>query len=130
MPRAFHDSALLIETFKGSQTWNVHIIITNYCDSTDMTKPLNSGKYDGQLLLCPPDDYEETSSLFSISFGLIVMYSSKYEIWRGFNQPNNSAVLRGNEADAVCRQLGYTQAIPGSALTQRAMLPNYTFNHC
>ena len=96
-----------------------------------MSKPLISGKYDGQIQLCPPDDDdEETSSLFSTSFGLIAMYSSKYDIWRGFNQPNNSAVLGGSEADAVCHQLGYTGAIPGSALTQRAMLPNYTFNHC
>lgn len=94
-----------------------------------MTKPLISGKYDGQLQLCPPDDDEDISNLFSTSFGLVAMYSSKYDIWRGFNQPSDSVVLGGNEADAVCRQLGYTEAIPGSALTQRAMLPNYTFNH-
>ena len=101
-------------------------------NSTDVTKPLTSSKYDGQLSLCPPDPdtANSTSSIFSKSFGLVIMYSSKYDIWRGFNQPNGSIALRGNEADAVCRQLGFTGAIPGSAVTQRALPSNYTFQHC
>ena len=95
-----------------------------------MTKPLISGIYDSQLLLCPPDQADDISGIYSTSFGLVVMYSSKYGIWRGLNQPNDSAALGGNEADTICRQLGFTDAVPGSAVTERAMLPNNTFKHC
>ena len=95
-----------------------------------MTKPLTLGKYDSQLLLCPPYDSDNTSSIFSTSFGLVIMYSSKYDTWRGINQHNTSDPLGGNEADAICRQLGFTGAISGSAVTQRALPQNYNFQHC
>ena len=90
-----------------------------------MTKPLHL-TYDGQIMLCPPDD---TLAYDISSFGMIVMYLSKYNTWRGLNQPNNSVALGTNEADTICRQLGYTGARPGSAVTRRAV-PDYTFHHC
>ena len=90
---------------------------------TDMTKPLylTTGKYYGQIMLCPPDD-----TLIS-SFGMIIIYSSKYDTWRGLNQATltSDVALETNEADTICRQLGYTGARPGSAVTKQAVYNNF-----
>ena len=96
--------------------------------NTDWEKPLTMGKYDGYILLCPPDNFTATTT--STSFGLVIIYLSKYDIWRGLNQPNGSEPLGLNEANAICQQLGYTTAVPGSAVTTRAVQPDYTFDHC
>lgn len=91
-----------------------------------MTKPLTTGTYDGQIKLCP---HNNAPNNISTSFGLITMFLKN--TWRGLNQPNGSAVLGTNEADTICRQLGYTGAIPGSAITRRAYeSPEITFEHC
>lgn len=95
--------------------------------TVDLTKPQTVGTYDGQILLCPPDGSNFTRST---SFGLVAIYLSKYGIWRGMNQKNSSAPLGGNEANSICQQLGYTTAIPGSAITRRAVLQRSTFEHC
>ena len=46
-----------------------------------------------------------------------------------------SQPLGGSEADAICRELGYTGVIPGSIATKTAyentsVSPLYKFNHC
>ena len=50
------------------------------------------------------------------------------------NKPE-SKPLGGSEADAICRELGYTGVIPGSIATKSAyeslkVRPSYNFNHC
>ena len=50
--------------------------------------------------------------------------------WRGINQNKSTsdAFLGSIEADAICRQMGYTGAIPGSAVTVNAS--GYMFQTC
>lgn len=85
--------------------------------------------YDGQVYLCPPDETEFDSRNASISFGLIGIFLNGE--WRGLNQPVGNTVLRKNAGDALCRQLGYTDAISTSAITSNAAKQfNFTFNNC
>ena len=101
----------------------------------DFNTPLSP--YDGQVVLCPPllviSAYKR-----STSFGVIgVRLHNKV---MGVSQPvvgsgKASQPLGGSEADAVCRQLGYTGVIPGSIATKSAyenmnVTPQYNFNHC
>ena len=80
---------------------------------------------DTQIKLCPPHNASTTNNAL---FGLITMYLSGNDSWRGLNQPDDHR-LSENEADTICRQLGYEEAVPGSAVTRREF-PDYDFNHC
>lgn len=80
---------------------------------------------DTQIKLCPPYNASTDNNTL---FGLITMYLSGNDSWRGLNQPDNHR-LGKNEADTICRQLGYAEAVPGSAVTRRELL-DYDFNHC
>ena len=85
--------------------------------------------YDGQVYLCPPDETERDSRNTSVSVGLIGIFL-KGE-WRGLNQPVGHTALRKNAGDAICRQLGYTDAISTSIITSKAAKQfNFTFNNC
>ena len=97
---------------------------------TDFNTPLSP--YDGQVILCPPQLIGVTHKR-STSFGVIgVRLHNKL---LAISQPvgKESQPLGGSEADAICRQLGYTGVIPGSVATKSAyehMSPPYNFNHC
>ena len=86
------------------------------------------GVYNGYIMLCPPDNFNLTRR--SNSFGLVAIYLTQHDSWRGLNQPNDSNPLGVNEANAICQQLGYTMAVPGSTVTSRAVQTTYTFKHC
>ena len=88
----------------------------------DFTKPL--APYDGKVALCPADDATPNSST---SFGLVSIYYSDYGAWRGLNQKGGQP-LGTYEADAICRQMGFTGAFPGSAVTRNAT--DYKFDKC
>ena len=97
-------------------------------------------KYDGQVILCPPqfDNVGGTIYKRSASFGVIgVRLHNKLMT---ISQPvagsgKESQPLGSSEADAICRELGYTGVIPGSIATKSAyenmtVLPPYKFNYC
>ena len=83
-------------------------------------------QYDGQITLCSPDQ-PEPNTITSASFGLVSI--SIANVITGLNQPNNTAPLGSYEADTICRQMGYTQSIPRSAVARRAV-PEYSFTEC
>ena len=96
----------------------------------DFDKPL--APYDGQIGLCHSDSANNSNisnnAKTSTSFGVIGIYYKDYDAWRGVNQRDGQPPLGGNEADAICRQMGFTEAYPGSAMTINAT--DYTFDHC
>ena len=96
----------------------------------DFDKPL--APYDGQVALCPSDNAlisDATENVTtSTSFGVISIYYKDQDEWRGVNQRSGQPALKGNEADAICRQMGFTEAYPGSAVTINAS--DYTFKSC
>ena len=109
------------------------LLCTLSCFSThcaDFEKPL--APYDGQVALCYSDSAHNSNTnnniTTSTSFGVIGIYYKDYSEWRGINQRGGQPVLKGNEADTICRQMGFTEAYPGSAMTITAS--NYTFDHC
>lgn len=88
-------------------------------------------KYDGIIRLCPPDGInDDPNNITSVSFGVVALSFTDYTYWRGVLQrpTDKNAQLGGNEADAICRQLGYTGAIVGSAASKNSS--GYTFEHC
>ena len=97
---------------------------------TDFEEPLTP--YDGQVALCPSDDAQNSDDgsniTTSTSFGVVSIYYKTHDVWRGLNQRNGQPALEGNNADAICRQMGFTEAYPGSAVTINAS--DYTFNNC
>jgi hypothetical protein len=101
-----------------------------YIPCVDFEKPL--APYDGQVALCHSDSAHNNdinkNITTSISFGVIGIYYKDYDAWRGVNQRDGQPFLEGNEADAICRQMGFTEAYPGSAVMINAS--DYTFNHC
>ena len=64
----------------------------------------------------------------SISYGLVALRF--HSEWRGVTQisEDTKALLGGTEADAICRQLGYTDAVIGSAVARSAT--GYSFESC
>ena len=85
--------------------------------------------YDGQVKLCPPDQETSNSDIEqSISYGIPALYFTDYNVWRGIVQKGSNEFLGNAEANAICRQMGYTGAIPGSAIARNAT--NYTFENC
>ena len=113
---------------EGSALQCLHFIII-----ADFNTPLPP--YDGQVVLCPSQLVGITNRR-STSFGVVgVRLHNKV---MGVSQPvagNNkeSKPLGGSEADAICRELGYTGVIPGSIATKSAyesLRPPYNFNHC
>ena len=92
----------------------------------DFDNPLSP--YDGQVVLCPPQ-LVGIDNIRSTSFGVVGLRLK--DLIMGISQPAKSLPLAGSEADAICRQLGYTEAIPGSAATKAAYeAQQYMFNHC
>ena len=88
-------------------------------------------KYDGEVRLCPPRAMQgDSNNISSISFGVVALYFTEYDSWRGVIQlpTDSNALLGGNEADAICRQMGYTGAIVGSAISKSAT--SYNFDDC
>ena len=70
--------------------------------------------YSGQVRLCSPDGFDDGNQ--SVSIGLVQIYL--YGGWGGINQYNSSHPLASHSADSICRQLGYTNAVAGSVMTQ------------
>ena len=74
------------------------------------------------------------TNIRSTSFGVVGI--RLHDKIMGISQPaagsgKKSQPLGGNEADALCRQLGYTEAIPGSVATKAAYeMQQYTFDYC
>ena len=92
--------------------WCICTVIDNTATSVQ--------EYDGQVRLCPPSVSPAmvTSSKVSVSMGLVQIRLNNE--WRQINQYNLSHPLGSHEADSICRQLGYTNAISSSTITQRA----------
>ena len=111
---------------------NEHTVIlsSTHLTCVDFGKPL--APYDGQVALCYSDSaYNNDANkniTSSTSFGVISIYYKDYETWRGVNQRDSQPSLEANEADAICRQMGFTEAYPGSAMTINAS--DYTFDRC
>ena len=108
----------------------ISILPSDRIDNTNPPVPY----YNGQLKLCPSDDQisndDASKTITSTSQGVVSLHING--IWRGINQPAQSsgtgAPLGGTEADAICRQMGFTQAVSGSALSKDAS--GYTFHDC
>ena len=87
--------------------------------------------YNGQVALCPSDDaINNDTTKTSTSYGVISLYFDRNDqkVWRGVNLNNISAPLGSNEADAICRQMGYTGSITGTIITRNAS--EYSFENC
>ena len=84
--------------------------------------------YDGEVRLCPPDQEISGNTKSSVSYGVPALYFADYGVWRGILQAQSNAFLGNTEANAICRQMGFTGAIPGSATARNAS--NYTFDQC
>ena len=63
---------------------------------------------------------------YSTSFGMVSLY--KQGTWRGIDQNTSGAFLGSDEAVTLCRQLGYTGAVSGSAVAKSTS--QYTFDKC
>ena len=102
------------------------MIILYYTDDEELTTP----HYSGEVGLCPSDGMiandNASNTITSISSGVVSLHLNNQ--WRGINQASGSIPLGGNEADAICRQMGYTHAAGGSALARVAS--SYTFTKC
>ena len=72
----------------------------------------------------------QVDARYSTSFGMISLY--KQGIWRGLDQSVSTVFLGSDEADTICRQIGYTGAVPGSAVAKSTLDKNisYTFDRC
>ena len=92
-------------------------------DAANPLNPKQSPGYDGEVYLCPPNNFP---SRYSVSTGLVRL--SLHRQWRGINQ-NSPKPLGSREADSICRQLGYTGAVPNSAVTAKATSNPY-YSHC
>ena len=94
---------------------------------TDFDKPLDP--YDGQVTLCPASDTIWNSTIkSSTSFGLVGLYYTYNNDgdWKGINQ-GDEWLLTANASDTICRQMGFTGAYPGTAVTQNVDEYNFTF---
>ena len=83
--------------------------------------------YNGEIRLCPPDstlNNPNSNNITSVSFGVVALYIPFGDrgYWRGIVQLSggSSGLLSSNEANAICRQLGFTDAIVGSAVARSA----------
>lgn len=82
--------------------------------------------YDGQVAICPIDS--NSANKFSTSFGLVGIYYQDHDAWKGINQRRDGKLLGAYEADAICRQMGFTGAYPGTAVARS--VDNYAFSSC
>ena len=83
--------------------------------------------YDGEIRLCPPDgtlNNPNSVNITSVSFGVVALNIGSQ--WRGIVQLSGAGLLGSNEANAICRQLGFTEAVIGSAVARSAT--NYNFD--
>ena len=95
---------------------------------TDFNKPLDP--YDGQVTLCPTNNTSWNGTIkSSTSFGLVGIYYTRNNDgdWKGINQKDERR-LTAITSDTICRQMGFTGAYPGTAVTQNA--EQYNFSSC
>ena len=91
---------------------------------TDFNKP--SSPYNGKLALCPTDNATSDPNIrLSVSHGMVSLYFASHGTWRGLD---TKALLGATEANTICRQMGFTGAVPGSATALSAT--DRTFNKC
>ena len=82
----------------------------------------DSGGYPGQVYLCPPDGFRSLNR--SVSTGLVLVYL--HDSWRTINLKarTDSSDLQSS----ICRQLGFTGAVPNSGTSKRAS--QYSLDYC
>ena len=103
------------------------IVFIDIHNFIDFDSPLNF--YDGQVTLCPSDDAQNDDSIkSSTSYGVISLYYAEAKVWMGLNQNYFTTPLGSNEADTICRQMGYTGFLPGT-IAARSDAP-YSFDKC
>ena len=83
--------------------------------------------YEGQVWLCPPDG-ADAGPLHQISMGLVLIFL--HNEWGAINERNIETSLRTYRANSICRQLGYSQAVPDSTLTVEGASARYTYDTC
>jgi hypothetical protein len=103
--------------------------------TADFNNPLPP--YDGQVILCPPQlagiAYRRSSSFGIIGVRLHNKLMAVSQPKPVAGNDKKSQPLGGSEADAICRELGYTGVIPGSIATKSAYESSrspYNFDHC
>lgn len=127
-------ATMIVRCGKFVYNYNLIIFVHLTVEHTlsDFRDPVPQRPYDGEIRLCAPDNhtnYIESNIKVSVSFGVVGMYFDEHSVWRGINQFNAQTDLLGSvEADTICKQMGYTGAIPGSAIARSAS--NYTFDTC
>lgn len=87
-------------------------------------KLLTKSPYEGQVNLCPPQNFPIYNCTVSTGLVLINMYGQ----WRGLNQNSSYPRLGSHEANSICRQLGYTHAVVNSAIAMNST--GETYSHC
>ena len=101
-------------------------VVISFSDFNNPLKP-----YDGQLSLCAADTTLpklNNNTRYSISFGMVSLYKLETDTWRGVDQNVSNTFLGSDEGDTICRQMGYTGAVPGSAIAKSAS--TFTFSNC
>ena len=104
----------------------------NFIIVADFNTPLPP--YDSQVVLCPPQLVGRRSASFGVVGVTVRLHNKVMAVSQPVAADNKeSQPLGGSEADAICRELGYTGVIPGSIATKSAyehLGPSYNFNHC
>ena len=78
--------------------------------------------YQGQVYLCPPENFYSENR--SVSTGLVLLYL--HDSWRTINlksQTDTSDLL-----DSLCQQLGFSGVVTNSGTSRRAS--QYSFDYC
>ena len=84
--------------------------------------------YEGKVQLCPPDNVIDDMSYLArqISFGIVSVYMNS--LWGSVNE-NSTSSFGYNQANSICKQLGFTGAVKDSVRTVNTY-SSYSFTRC
>ena len=91
--------------------------------------PLMDKAYEGQVQLCPPDEFgNETNPAAQVSMGIVSVFENTQ--WGSLNENDSNYRITHQQANSICRHLGFTGAVVDSARTVQSYAGQYTFSRC
>ena len=90
-----------------------------------ITSEKMEANYDGDVMLWSPDPPANSNGYFSPSYGAVVIFDGVNMEFITFSKKQLFSV---NVADTICRQLGYTESIPNSAMLLSNAVELFNFN--
>ena len=113
------------------------ILFLSACASAyPMDYPLTEKAYQGQVQLCPPDQLTSDTShttiprpALQVSMGIVSVFERK--LWGSLNYGDygTGVTVTHQQANSICRQLGFTGAVVDSARTV-GNYGQYNFTNC